>query len=141
MHCQADGRRWRLLEEPPHSLALADDGTLWAWGFGGLGQLGDGTFADSNTTPVAVNALPGGRKAVAISGGGYHILALADDGKLWAWGYGYFGQLGDGTFQTTSPYGSSTPVQVIGLPSNKRVLSIGSGGFHSFALLGDANQP
>src|SRR5262249_38213912 len=27
-----------------HSLALADDGTVWAWGHGQSGQLGNGTF-------------------------------------------------------------------------------------------------
>lgn len=31
-----------------HTLALKTDGTLWAWGFNGEGQLGDGTFDDRN---------------------------------------------------------------------------------------------
>ena len=26
-----------------HSLALRSDGTVWAWGYNGYGQLGDGT--------------------------------------------------------------------------------------------------
>ncbi|MHB8522674.1 MAG: HYR-like domain-containing protein, partial [Limisphaerales bacterium] len=109
------------------------------------GQLGDGTFRTSSpygsSIPVQVIGLPGGRKSVAIAGGGDHSLALADDGTMWAWGNGYQGQLGDGTFRTSSPFGSSIPVPVIGLPSSKRVLSIGTGWAHSFALLGDANQP
>ncbi|HPJ08402.1 MAG TPA: chromosome condensation regulator, partial [Deltaproteobacteria bacterium] len=36
-----------------HSLAVSADGTLWAWGFNVNGQLGDGTWENSNT-PVQV---------------------------------------------------------------------------------------
>jgi hypothetical protein len=122
-----------------HSMALADDGTVWVWGYGADGELGNGSTADSST-PVAVNALPGGRKAVRVAAGDYHNLALADDGTIWAWGYGFYGELGDGTFWTSSPFGSSTPVQVVGLPPTKQVLSIGTAGHHSFALLGDASN-
>ena len=31
-----------------HSLALRNDGTVWAWGDNGSGQLGDGTFGSQN---------------------------------------------------------------------------------------------
>jgi alpha-tubulin suppressor-like RCC1 family protein len=41
-----------------HSVALLDDGTLWAWGFNWQGQLGDGTTT-SAPTPVQVVGLPG----------------------------------------------------------------------------------
>ena len=30
---------------PNHSLAIADDSTLWAWGNNEFGELGDGTIA------------------------------------------------------------------------------------------------
>ena len=32
-----------------HTVALKTDGSLWAWGYNGDGQLGDGTWADKNT--------------------------------------------------------------------------------------------
>lgn len=41
-----------------HSLALKNDGTVWAWGYNGHGQLGDGTTTD-RLTPVKVQGLLG----------------------------------------------------------------------------------
>jgi len=46
---------------------------VWAWGFNGQGQLGDGTNNDSNT-PVAVSGLTG---VFAVVSGGRHNLALS----------------------------------------------------------------
>ncbi len=89
-----------------HSLALKSDGTVWAWGWNGYGQLGDGTTT-SRYTPVQVSGLTG---VVAIAAGYYHSLALKSDGTVWAWGRNVYGQLGDGT--TTSRY---TPVQTLNL--------------------------
>ena len=70
-----------------HTLALSSDGTVWAWGSGGL--LGTGTYA-SQTTLVPVTALEG---VTAIAVGVARSLALRDDGTVWAWGT----NLGDGT--------------------------------------------
>jgi alpha-tubulin suppressor-like RCC1 family protein len=39
-----------------HSLAVKNDGTVWAWGQGGNGRLGDGS-ATTRTTPVAPKAV------------------------------------------------------------------------------------
>ena len=40
-----------------HTVAVRTDGTLWAWGWNGYGQLGNGTFTEANTPqPVATNA-------------------------------------------------------------------------------------
>ena len=91
-----------------HSLALKNDGTVWAWGANGSGQLGDGTTTD-RLTPVQVVG-PGGSgwftDVQAVAAGLHHSLALKTDGTVWAWGANWYGQLGDGT--TTD---SSTPVQ------------------------------
>ena len=56
-----------------HSLAVASDGTVWAWGDGSYGELGNGTLSDS-ATPVMVTGLPSG--AIAVAGGLVSALAL-----------------------------------------------------------------
>ena len=61
--------------------------------------------------------------------GGYHVLALKDDGTVWAWGYNSSGQLGDGTLVD-----KNTPVQVENLANVK---DIAAGGMHSLAVLDD----
>ncbi len=89
-----------------HALALKNDGTVWAWGNNGSGQLGDGTIS-SKLTPVRVAGLS---NVVAIAAGNSHSLALRNDGTIWAWGCNANGQLGDGTLLNRS-----NAVQVSGL--------------------------
>jgi len=115
-----------------HSLALKSDGTVWAWGWGYYGQLGNGNFYTTGNqgvaTPVQVSGLT---TVTALAGGGGHSLALKSDGTVWAWGIGDYGQLGDGNYY---PSGVATPVQVIGLTG---VAAIACGGHHSLALKTD----
>jgi len=108
-----------------HNLALKTDGTVWAWGENGNGQLGDGSTTD-RTTPIQVGGLTG---VTAIAAGGAHSLALTGDGSVWAWGRNTDGQLGDGT--TTE---RRTPVQVGSLGG---VAAIAVGGYHSLASKSD----
>lgn len=108
-----------------HSLALASDGTLYAWGGNAIGQLGDGSTSD-RTTPVAVS-LPAGVSALSVTAGASHSLAAASDGRLYAWGENGYGELGDG-----SALQRTTPVQV-SLSAAVSALSVAAGTFHSLA--------
>ena len=75
-----------------HSIFLCSDATVRTCGNNWGGQLGDGTNVEKNT-PVQVSSLSG---MIAIGGGAYyHSLAVKSDGSAWAWGYGYYGQLGN----------------------------------------------
>jgi len=75
-----------------HNLAVATDGSLWAWGSNQYGQLGDGTRIDrSSPVQVATNTT-----WTQVSAGPYFTLAVASDGMLWSWGFNNFGELGDG---------------------------------------------
>ena len=110
-----------------YSLALKSDGTVWAWGWNGYGQLGDNSTTnskipvqvkDSNNSPLT--------NIVAITAGYYHSLALKSDGTVWAWGRNNNGQLGN-----NSKTDSIFPIQVNGLANIKAVASKYS---HSIAL-------
>jgi hypothetical protein len=109
-----------------HSLALKNDGTVWAWGHNVYGQLGDGSTT-TRLTPVRVSGLT---QVIAIAAGEGHSLALKSDGTVRAWGHNVYGQLGDGI--TTN---SSSPVTVSGLTGV--ISAIAAGGGHSLALKSD----
>ena len=100
-----------------HTVAIKLDGTLWAWGNNGWGQLGDGTFENRNF-PVMI-----GSGFVSISAGYKHSLAIKTDNTLWAWGNNEFGQLGDGTFDTRN-----IPVKI---GSDYEAIAAGGKGEHS----------
>ena len=120
-----------------HSLALASDGTVYAWGFNEEGQLGNGTTDDSNI-PVAVTTTGtsmAGKTITAISGGYSHSLALASNGTVYAWGYNDYGQLGNGT---TTVSNKPVAVTTTGTPiADKTITAISAGYSHSLALASD----
>jgi alpha-tubulin suppressor-like RCC1 family protein len=76
-----------------HTVALREDGTLWAWGKNEHGQLGDGTPTD-RSSPAAI--MPS-EEWQGVAAGKDHTVALRRDGMLWTWGDNGMGQLGDGT--------------------------------------------
>ncbi len=122
-----------------HSLALASDGTLAAWGRNSEGQLGVGT-TNPEFTPVAVDAGSGsalfGKKVVAVAAGVHHTLALCSDGTVAAWGGNTYGQLGDATTtQRTRPVlvNQNSGSALFG----KTVIAIKAGAHHSLALCSD----
>ncbi|MBK8954045.1 MAG: PKD domain-containing protein [Saprospiraceae bacterium] len=95
---------WRMLAVGgQHTLAIRNDGTLWAWGDNFSGQLGDGTTIAKNV-PIQVS---GDTDWKFVSAGGHFSIALKDGGTLWAWGGNYQGQLGQGNY-----FNSSIPLQV-----------------------------
>jgi alpha-tubulin suppressor-like RCC1 family protein len=63
--------------------ALTGDGKLWAWGYNGYDQLGDGTSI-SRSLPVHLWAAPAGITQLAAGGGGSLVVTSA--GRVWAWG-------------------------------------------------------
>ena len=104
-----------------HTMALKTDGTLWAFGGNGYGQLGDGTDTDRNTPVQVMTGI------ASVSAGSGHTMALREDGTLWAFGSNVFGQLGDGTHTDRH-----TPVQVMA-----GVTSVSAGGDFTMAVKKD----
>uniref|UniRef100_UPI0035AF19A8 RCC1 domain-containing protein n=1 Tax=Chitinimonas sp. TaxID=1934313 RepID=UPI0035AF19A8 len=64
-----------------HSLALKNDGSLWAWGWNDYGQVGDGS-TDSRATPVQVAS-----NIASLQSAGINSMVLGKDGKTYGWGY------------------------------------------------------
>jgi alpha-tubulin suppressor-like RCC1 family protein len=109
--------------------AIGSDSHLYAWGANSDGELGDGTTTNADT-PVQVS-LPSGVTATAIASGNSTAYAIGSDGKLYAWGAGSNGELGDGT--TSS---SDTPVQV-SLPTGATARAIAGGYYSGYAVGSD----
>jgi alpha-tubulin suppressor-like RCC1 family protein len=78
--------------------ALKTDGTLWAWGAGANGQLGQ-----SNTTDYSSPKQIGALTTWSILGSNARNAgAIKTDGTLWMWGAGSTGQLGLGNITAYS---------------------------------------
>jgi alpha-tubulin suppressor-like RCC1 family protein len=75
--------------------ALLTDGTLWAWGLGGQGELGNGLLTSSFTRPVRVVFPPGVKIAWIPTDVMPYDTALAVDtaGHVWGWGDNAIGEL------------------------------------------------
>ncbi|MBF0622182.1 MAG: PKD domain-containing protein [Magnetococcales bacterium] len=118
-------------------LAAKKDGTVWAWGYNGAGQLGDGT-STMRSSPVQVNGLT---QIVAVATGGSHSVALKADGTVWAWGWNSCYDESNTVVTNCGVLGNSTvdshsfdPVQVDNLTG---IVSITAGWAHTLALDSD----
>uniref|UniRef100_A0A8D9FFW8 Regulator of chromosome condensation n=1 Tax=Cacopsylla melanoneura TaxID=428564 RepID=A0A8D9FFW8_9HEMI len=108
-----------------HTVCLTEDGKVYTWGCNDEGALGREAEGDSEFEPQPVN-LP--KKAVQISAGDSHTVALLEDGSVFAWGsfrdsHGSMGLTGKGI--------EKTPVQLLGISG---IIKICSGADH-FAML------
>ena len=121
-----------------HSLARDKAGQVWAWGFNLYGMLGDATLTD-RALPVAVKG-PGGVGALnniaTVSAGGTSSYALDVKGKMWAWGWNRFGQLGDGTRdeQQTTPVRVKNATGTGDLDKVSALAMGGSGNWHTLVI-------
>jgi alpha-tubulin suppressor-like RCC1 family protein len=99
----AGGTNWKQVSSGDfHTAAIKTDGTLWVWGAGGDGRLGNAVTTGNISTPVTTFA--GGTNWKQVSSGESHTAAIKTDGTLWTWGRGTFGRLGtDDTTQRSTP--------------------------------------
>lgn len=107
-----------------YSLAMDKNGEVYSWGRNSWGMLGNGNTLNTNV-PNKINALSG-LNIVKASTSGYHCLALAGNGDVYAWGINGNGQLGLGDREDRL-----VPTIVQNLPSS---IDIAAAGFSSYAV-------
>jgi alpha-tubulin suppressor-like RCC1 family protein len=113
----AGGNNWKRVSGGiRHTAAIKTDGTLWIWGGGTDGQLGNGVTAGNISTPVTTFA--GGNNWKQVSGGYNYTAAIKTDGTLWIWGLGTDGRLG-----TNDTITRSTPVTTFAGGTNWKQVS------------------
>src|ERR1700722_2378891 len=116
------------------SLALKGDGTVWAWGWAEIGQLGNGTSAAYSWHPSQVivsNASPNVlflTNIISIAANDQNAMALKSDGTVWCWGFNGAGNVGIGSLKP-SPIRTATRSL-----TTENVVAIAAGGDHCLAL-------
>lgn len=118
-----------------HTITLRVDGTVWCFGKGSYGELGNGKTDNSDEPVQAI--FPSGTKIIQVAAGENHSLALDIDGNVWVWGRNNYYQLGN-----NKETNILTPTKVSGLSGIKKIacgnntsFAIGSAGeVYSFGL-------
>jgi alpha-tubulin suppressor-like RCC1 family protein len=113
-----------------HNLALKSDGTLWAWGSGLRGQLGDGKSGGAHQLSTPTQTAAGNDWAQVVAGS-VCSYSVKKDGSLWAWGLNNFCQLGIGSTKD-----SARPVRV-GVSTNW--VKIAAGGVSAAGIQRDGS--
>ncbi|XP_048225774.1 ultraviolet-B receptor UVR8 isoform X2 [Ricinus communis] len=142
-----------------HTLALSDMGQVWGWGYGGEGQLGLGSrikmvssphlipcidasasgkdrsliVHQGNLTPSAQASTFPGSYVKEIACGGRHSAIVTDTGALLTFGWGLYGQCGQGTTND-----QLRPACVPAL-SGIKVISIAAGLWHTVCISADGH--
>jgi alpha-tubulin suppressor-like RCC1 family protein len=118
----AGGTNWKQVSTRiRHTAAIKTDGTLWTWGYGGSGRLGNAVTTTNTGIPTPVTTFAGGTNWKQVTCGSFHTAAIKTDGTLWTWGQGYSGQLGNAS--TTNV---STPVTTFAGGTNWKQVSAGN---------------
>ena len=116
-----------------HAAAIKTDGSLWTWGWGANGELGDGSTGYKHyvTTPQKIMD-----NVVAVSCGYNYTAAIKADGSLWTWGSNDFGQLGNGG---TGNYEWDAPYQTVPAKVMESVAAVSCGDFTTAIIKTDGS--
>jgi len=119
---QIPGTTWANAANTYNSSTIATktDGTLWAWGDGDQGMLGQNSRT-KYSSPVQIPGTTWGIGKDKFTGSGLSFGAIKTDGTFWTWGYNANGMLGQSNLTMCS-----SPVQVPGTTWNTT-----SGGYWS----------
>jgi len=134
----AGGTNWKQVSTgAAHAAAIKTDGTLWTWGQGSFGQLGNNSTTD-RSTPVTTFAGGNNWKQVSCAAGS--AAAIKTDGTLWTWGLNRSSPdnitfVGTGMLGNATTTDRSTPVTTFAGGTNWKQVSCG--GYHMAAIKTD----
>jgi alpha-tubulin suppressor-like RCC1 family protein len=113
-----------------HTLFLTDQNRVFSFGSKYHGQLEHGEFVAQPELLKTVPLHPS-EKIIRISAKGFHSLLLSNEGRVFSFGHGSFGQLGHGTEHSLDlPH----EIQGFQLSEQETVVNIFAGPTQSFAL-------
>ncbi|XP_021116722.1 E3 ISG15--protein ligase HERC5 isoform X2 [Heterocephalus glaber] len=115
-----------------HSMALSMSGNIYSWGQNDCGQLGLG-HTKITDSPSLVE-VPDNQKVECVACGGAHTALLTQDGLMFTFGAGKYGQLGH-----NSTKNELRPRLVTELSGN-RVTQIACGRWHTLAYASDLDK-
>ncbi|XP_015876568.2 ultraviolet-B receptor UVR8 isoform X1 [Ziziphus jujuba] len=141
-----------------HTLALSDIGQVWGWGYGGEGQLGLGSRIRMVSSPHPIPCIessaygkdrsatmsrggtaegPGyrapGSYVKGIACGGRHSAVITDAGALLAFGWGLYGQCGQGS--TDDELSPTCVSSLLGI----RIEGVAAGLWHTVCISADGD--
>jgi alpha-tubulin suppressor-like RCC1 family protein len=114
----------RIAAGSGYSLFLGSDGSLWGMGHNNAGELGDGTWNNTNRPERIVTS-----GVTAIAAGG-HTIFVRNDGSLWVMGGNIYGELGNGTWTHTN-----RPQQIV----TNGVTAVAASDYNSLFLKSDGS--
>jgi alpha-tubulin suppressor-like RCC1 family protein len=115
-----------------HSISVTTSGRIYAWGYNGNGELGDGTTINQSSPKlISLTGLQGGETVQMVVAGSYHSLALTTNNRIYTWGSNGYGQLGSGSsLNRITP----TVIAFTGLQGGETIQQISAGNFHFLVL-------
>jgi len=112
-----------------HSLALSEEGSVYSWGWGHIGQLGHGENNVSVSNPTRISRL---QNVVQVSAGGMHSACVDKNNRCYTWGSNTYGQLGLGSGPALATV--NTPTVVKYGDDDLITSKVCCGGMHTVAL-------
>lgn len=123
---QSNYQRINTCASSYHSFEIRN-GSLWAYGFNAVGQLGDSTNIQRNE-PVQIGVE---NNWVVVAAGYWHSVGIKSNGTLWACGWNNEGRLGDGTFT------NAIRMMMAQIGTDSSWVSVVTGENHTLALKAD----
>ncbi|MFP4187381.1 MAG: InlB B-repeat-containing protein [Acholeplasmataceae bacterium] len=122
----------QVVAEASHSFVRTSAGEVYAWGNNDYGQLGNDTTENTNA-PTNITfqfSLDPGETIIDVQTGSRQTLALTSNHRVFAWGDNTYGQLGDGTNDS-----SLTPSDITdSFPDDVEIVQLATGDAHSLAI-------